>query len=131
VSTSSQAGNEGGIRNATCEEREHVRGGTEPGDSFVSLGEVAKRVADKARNGGSQSESEGRDNMLEVHGVVDAKKIMMVGETDNVPVKIVDRPNQKIEIVIGSTGASLTVEQAEFIATQLRNAIRRATGKAG
>jgi len=36
----------------------------EPDDTFVSLGSVAKIVADKARDGRRQGESEGRDNML-------------------------------------------------------------------
>jgi len=69
--------------------------------------------------------------MREIHGVADAEKIMMLGETDNISVKVVDRPNQKIEIIVGSSCgsscASLTTEQAEFIANQLMNAIKRAT----
>lgn len=61
----------------------------------------------------------------EVHGVADAKKIMMVGETDDRPVTIKDLKNGNIEISVGDSGASITKAQAKFLADQLNSAILR------
>lgn len=68
--------------------------------------------------------------MRQIHGIADAKKVMMVGETDDTEIRIVDGHN-RILLSVPCHLSSLTTEQARYIAKQLIDAAVRVERAAG
>jgi hypothetical protein len=66
--------------------------------------------------------------MKEIHGVADAKKIMMVGETDDTDVRIEDG-NGRVILISPDSPVSLTPEHARAIAEFLRLSANRVETK--
>ncbi len=66
--------------------------------------------------------------MKEIHGVADAKKIVMVGAIDEIRVEVTDGPSGTVDININSQAyaARMTPEQADFLASHLVAAADRA-----
>ena len=64
--------------------------------------------------------------MRQIHGIADAKKIMMIGETDDIEVKIVDDINQRVILMTAERASSLTTEQARWLAKCLLDSALRA-----
>ncbi|HEY1858695.1 hypothetical protein [Acidocella sp.] len=63
--------------------------------------------------------------MREIHGIADAKRVMMVGQTDDTAVTVSDGANVIFLSIPAEKTVGLTPEQARFIAKQLIEAACR------